>query len=90
MNFKEYDKFIKNHKNEMLFFEIYYNLTCNDNFEKLNKKEIEKIIYLVYDAYLKDDNFLDLARICDVAIENMDDVLYNNIDKWELLRLCYE
>ena len=31
MNFEKYDKFINENKYEMLFFEIYYNLSCNDN-----------------------------------------------------------
>lgn len=29
MNFKKYDEIIENNKHEMLFLEIYYDLTCN-------------------------------------------------------------
>ena len=55
MNFKEYDKIIKEHKYDMLFLEIYYNLTCNDSFETLTDEEKEKLIHFIHRAYLKDE-----------------------------------
>lgn len=93
MNFKEYDNFINNHQQDMLFFIIYYNIKCNIDLSiecGKAQEEIEKIIYFIHDAYLKDESGLDLAKIYDVAIDNKEKILYNNIDKWELLRLCYE
>lgn len=91
MNFKEYDEIIKNHKYDMLFLGIYYNLQFNDNFKNYNDDDIKKLIYMVHSAYLKDENYNDLGLICDVAIENAD-VILNNKDftKWDLLNLCYE
>ena len=90
MNFKEYDKFINNHKYDMLHFIIYYNLKCNDDFKNLNENEIEQLIYFIHSTYLKDENYMDLSHICDVAIINKNDIINNNFTKWDLLGACYE
>ena len=44
MNFKEYDKFISEHKFDMLFMIIYYNLKCNELSESLTDGELETLI----------------------------------------------
>lgn len=93
MNFKEYDKIIKEHKYDMLFLEIYYNLTCNDNFETLTDEEKEKLIHFIHRAYLKDESHIDLGYICDKALENKKEILKNDVNifnTWDLLEVCYE
>lgn len=90
MNFKEYDNFINNHKYDMLFMIIYYNLKCNDNFKNLKENDIIKLIHFIHYTYLKDENYIDLAHICDKAIENKDNILKDKWNKWDLLEVCYE
>lgn len=91
MNFKEYDKIIKEHKYDMLFLEIYYNLTCNDNFETLTDEEKEKLINFIHRAYLKDETHTDLGFICDKALDYKDDILKDDVNvfnTWDLLKEC--
>lgn len=91
MNFKEYDKIIKEHKYDMLFLEIYYNLTCNDNFETLTDEEKEKLIHFIHRAYLKDETHTDLGCICDKALEHKKEILKNDVNvfnTWDLLQEC--
>lgn len=93
MNFKEYDEIIKEHKYDMLFLEIYYNLTCNDNFETLTDEEKEKLIHFIHRAYLKDESRIDLGYICDKALKNKENILKNDVNifnTWNLLEVCYE
>ena len=89
MNFKEYDKIIKEHKYDMFFLEIYYNLTCNDKFEILSDKEKEILIYFIHRAYLKDETRLDLGYICDKAMELKDEILKEDLNTWDFLGQCY-
>ena len=89
MNFKEYDRIIKDHKYDMMFLMIYYNLTCNDKFETLSDKEKEILIYFIHRAYLKDENRLDLGYICDKAMELKDSILKENFNTWDFLEQCY-
>lgn len=90
MNFKEYDKIIKEHKYDMLFMIIYYNLKCNDNFKITKDEEIEKLIHFIHYTYLKDENYMDLGHICDVALTHKDDIINDKFTKWDLLKVCYE
>ena len=89
MNFKEYDEIIKEHKYDMLFLEIYYNLTWNDNCEMLSDKEKELLIYFIHRAYLKDETRLDLGYICDKAMELKDEILKDDLNTWDFLEQCY-
>lgn len=92
MNFEEYDKIIEKHKCDMLLFETYYNLTCNDSFKNLSNKEKEILVYFIHRAYLKDETRLDLGYMCDKAIELKDEILkedLNNFNTWDFLRQCY-
>lgn len=92
MNFKKWDKFIENNKNEMIEFDIYYNLKINNDLiiDELSDEELKKIIYLIKEAYLKDEQHLDLSYICDKLVENADKILKENWTKWDLLEVCYE
>lgn len=93
MNFKEYDEIIKKHKYDMLFLEIYYNLTCNDDFKNLKENDIIILIQFIYKAYLKDESHIDLGYICDKALKNKKEILKNDVNvfnTWDLLEVCYE
>ena len=89
MNFKEYDKIIKEHKYDMLFLMIYYNLTCDDTFKILSDKEKRILIFFIHRAYLKDETMLDLGCICDKAMELKDEILKDDLNTWDFLEQCY-
>lgn len=93
MNFKEYDEIIKNHKYDMLFMIIYYNLQCNDDFKNLKENDIIILIQFIYKAYLKDESHIDLGYMCNKALENKKEILKNDVNifnTWDLLGACYE
>ena len=92
MDFKEYDEIINKHKFDMTFMYIYYNLQLDDDFKTLNEEQQKYIISFIHDTYLKDEHFTDLGLICDVALENRDEISKNNKEftKWDLLDKCYE
>lgn len=98
MDFEKYDKIINENKYDMTFLFIYYNLKVNDNLQLdyINikseniKKQINTLISIIYEAYMKDENHLDLGFICDKAVENKNEILNNtNFSKWDLLEECY-
>lgn len=91
MNFKEYDKIINEHKYDMLFLEIYYNLNCNDEFRTLTDEEKENLIHFIHRAYLKDETYTDLGCICDKALDYKDKIMKDNdniFNIWDLLEKC--
>mgnify|MGYP003436043773 CR=1 FL=1 len=91
MDFEKYDKFIKENKHEMLFFEIYYCLSCNDDFKELRKNEedLKKVIYFIHSAYFKDENHTDLGLLCDKAMEYIMCIVNDDSDftVYDLLRI---
>lgn len=101
MKFNEYNDFIEKHKYDMLHFIIYYNLktTLVNDFNQLTNDDLIKIISFTYETYLKDENGIDLAIICEKAMEHKEDIIHNKYDeflghytftKWDLLEACYE
>lgn len=94
MDFKEYDDFIKNHKFDMLYFIIYYNLKCNELSENIEEEDLEYIITFIYNSYLKDEEHIDLGYICDKALECKEEILYNknseylHFSYYDLLEKC--
>lgn len=96
MNFKEYDEIIKKHKYDMLFIHIYYCLKCSiENLEikqKLSDEKMTLLIKFIHKAYLKDENYIDIAKLCDEAIKNCDKILLNDSNifgYYDLLELCF-
>ena len=95
MNFKDYDKFIENHKYYMLHFIIYYNLKCSDRLyiENLNEQDLIYLIGFIHKAYLKSEHYMDLSHICDIALYYKKDILkkdVNSFNTWDLLIKCDE
>jgi hypothetical protein len=92
MNFEKYDKFINENKYEMLFFEIYYNLSCNGDFKDLreNEEDLKKVIYFIHNTYLKDENHVDLCCLCDTAMEYIRCIIDedNDFTVYDLLRIA--
>lgn len=90
--FKEWNKFIENNKSKMIEFDIYYNLKINNDLiiDELSNEDITKFIELIKEAYMKDEQHLDLGYICDKLVENAEKILDGNWTKWDLLEVCYE
>lgn len=88
---EDFKKVVKDHKYSMLDLIIYYNLTCNDDFDKLSDDDVMYLIVFIYNAYLRDENHTDLGNICDKAIEYSTDILKKNVNIFntdDLLEKC--
>lgn len=92
MEFEKWDKIIKENKYDMLFLEIYYNLTCNEEFKTFTDKEKETLIHFIHRAYLKDETHSDLGYMCDAAIGYKNKILKNSdtFSTYDFLEVCYE
>ena len=92
--FKKYDEIIKDNKYNMLDLMIYYDTKCNELSENIPDNDLEYVIDFVYQAYLKDEEHIDLSYICDKALENKDDILenrdsdYMHFSVYDLLEKC--
>lgn len=92
--FKKYDEIIKDNKYNMLDLMIYYDTKCNELSENIPDNDLEYVIDFVYQAYLKDEEHIDLSYICDKALENKDDILenrdsdYRHFSVYDLLEKC--
>ena len=87
----DFKEVVKEHKYSMLELIIYYNLTCNANFDKLSDGDVMYLIVFIYNTYLMDKNHTDLADICDKAIEYSEDILKRNVNIFnanDLLEKC--
>lgn len=93
--YANFETTIKQHTFDMLQLFIYYNCTCyqDKNFKDFTNEEKQKILYFIYKTYMKDEQHIDLAHICDKAMENSDKILKNDVklfNTWDLLEVCYE
>lgn len=87
MTFKEYDEFIEKHKYDILYFIIYYNLKCNDDFDKIKKEELDTLMDFIHHTYIKDEFHIDLGHICDIALEHKDEIINNEqFSRWDLMQ----
>lgn len=67
---KNFEKIINKNKNSMLQIMILYNMSCNDNYLKLNDEQKEKLIGVIYSHYLKDETTTDLGFFSDIVMNN--------------------
>lgn len=88
MDFKEYDNFIKEHKFDILHFIIYYNLKCNELSKGISEDNMKTLISFIYDAYLEDENHIDLGHICDKALDLKKEILNEDFEVYDLLEEC--
>lgn len=78
---KKFEKVINDNKYSMFQIMVLYNMSCHDNYTKLNDEEKEKILGFLYTLYMKDESKTDLGVFSDIAMENYKKVLNGEIDK---------
>lgn len=78
---KKFEKVIEQNKSGMLQITILYNMSCHDNYIKLNDEEKEKILGFLYTLYLKDETKTDLGVFSDYAMSNYKKVLNGKITR---------
>lgn len=89
--YNSFDETIKKHNYDMLMLMIYYNCSLFDDvdFRKMSTEEKAKIIQFIHKAYLKDESYIDLGHICDIAMENYKKILKcSTFTVYDLLSLC--
>lgn len=78
---EKFEKVIDENKSGMFQIVVLYNMSCHDNYKKLNDEEKEKILDFLYTLYIKDESKTDLGAFSDIAMENYEKVLNGEIDK---------
>lgn len=78
---KKFEKVINDNKYSMFQIMVLYNMSCHENYTKLNDEEKEKILGFLYTLYMKDESKTDLGAFSDIAMENYEKVLNGEIDK---------
>ncbi|MCI8654512.1 MAG: hypothetical protein HFJ48_01360 [Clostridia bacterium] len=88
---EKFEKVINENKNSMLQIIVLYNMSCNGIYEELTDKEKSDLLGIIYNFYLKDESFSDLAHISDIVINNHKEILKysNNCNYEEIKTLIY-
>lgn len=88
---KKFEKIIKENKSGMLQIIVLYNMYCHPNYKKLNENQKEKLLSIIYNIYLKDEQNIDIAYFSDVAMEFYDEILkmQNNSQFYNLKEFIY-
>lgn len=78
---EKWEKIFVDNKYEMLTAIILYNMSCHENYTKLNEEEKEKILNFAYNFYMKDESCIDMGKITDTIMENYESILNGQLDK---------
>ena len=78
---KKFEKIIEQNQSGMLQIIVLYNMSCHENYIKLNDEEKEKILGFLYTLYLKDETRTDLGVFSDYTMSNYAKVLNGEITK---------
>ena len=78
---EKFEKVIDENKSGMFQIVVLYNMSCHENYAKLNDEEKEKILGFLYTLYIKDESKTDLGVFSDIAMENYEKILNGEIDK---------
>ena len=78
---KKFEKVIKQNKNGMFQIIVLYNMSCHENYIKLNDEEKEKILGFLYSLYLKDESNIDLGFFSDYVMNNYQKILKKEITR---------
>lgn len=93
MKFEKFKQVVNDNKENMTYLYIYYNLTIEENLKSniVNDEfKMKTLILLIENTYLYGDKRFDLAFICGVASDYVDEIFKENMDKEELYNLCDE
>lgn len=78
---KKFEKVIEQNKSGMFQIIVLYNMSCHENYIKLNDEEKEKILGFLYTLYLKDESSTDLGAFSDCVMDNYEKILNGEITK---------
>lgn len=81
------EKVINENKYNMLFLIILYNMKCHENYAQLKEEEKEKLLKVIYELYLKDENKIDLAVFSDIIMDNYKNILNKTMTKNDIYNL---
>lgn len=93
MNMDKFKQVINDNKEDMTYLYIYYILTIEENLKQNivdDELKMKSLILLIENTYLYGDKRFDLAFICGVASDYVDEIFNENMDKEELDNLCDE
>lgn len=93
MNFEKFKQLVNDNKENMIYLYIYYILTIEENLKSNivdDELKMKTLILLIENTYLYGDKRFDLAFICGVASDYVDEIFKENIDEEELDNLCSE
>lgn len=71
---KKFEKVINDNKYSMFQIMVLYNMSCHENYTKLNDEQKEKLLGVIYNRYLKDETFTDLSHFSDIVMNNYDKI----------------
>lgn len=74
---EHFENVINQNKFDMLHIIVLYNMSCHDNYKKLNLDKKYKLLNIIYNFYMKDETKTDLAYISDIVMNNYNDILTN-------------
>ena len=78
---KKFEKVIEKNKSGMFQIIILYNMSCHENYTKLNDEEKTKILGFLYTLYLKDETKTDLGAFSDYSMNNYKKILNGEITR---------
>lgn len=93
MNFEKFKQLVNDNKENMTYLYIYYILTIEENLKSNivnDELKMKALILLIENTYLYGDKRFDLAFICGVASDYVDEIFKENMDEEELDNLCSE
>lgn len=93
MNFEKFKQIVNDNKDNMRYLYIYYILTIEENLKEdiINDDlKMKLLILLIENTYLYGDKRFDLAFICGVVSDYVDEIFKENMTEKELDNLCDE
>lgn len=93
MNFEKFKEIINDNKENMTYLYIYYILTVEENLKQNivnDELKMKLLILLIENTYLYGYKRFDLAFICGVASDYVEEIFKENMNEEELDNLCDE
>ncbi len=93
MDISKLKKVIQDNKDDMTYLYIYYILTNEESLTNNildDEKKMEFLILLIENTYLYGEKRFDLAFICGVASDYIDEIFEENMTEEDLDNLCDE
>lgn len=78
---KKWEKIFNENKDELFKAKLLYEMSCNENYNKLSYKQKESILNTLYYIYLKDETNTDASTFADILMNNYKDTLSGKIDR---------